>query len=887
MTINGAAASECAINTAFGSRSIYKLAVASGTDVEVVATTSDSSTYTVTAVFSTVGDVAADLVNFSGGQGSDPNQTSIDNSTAPLSVLAGDLLYGNIGAVETGSGTFTGGTFTWPVGWSLSQEIHDPFFTGFGIDTIAYSLEVSGDDEEYVATISVAPQSGWTWNSLQLQIYQFQGSGLDSGALNPALFTDTDTFFSPSVVGPRVLTPSLFSDTDSFFTPTVVRGFVFGDLTGTLQANANSITNPFAATGSVAVSVGDLVVSLLVEQTNLTETGVTDNLGNSYTAQNAGTDAGAVTARLHYSIVTVAGTLTQVRAAATASSDDAVHIAAVFKGPFTAIDANVANITSDITTPFTCPSSGTLVQAAELVIGWGAANQSTTWTATSPNTLALQLANSTTIKGIIGYQTVAATTAVAPVFARSGGSNPTQAILGTLSFKKDLTQPLTAELFSDSDQFYAADVSQGNQSLTAALFSDTDAFFTHIVTPGAVTLTASLFTDTDTFGAATVNSVYALTASLVTDTDTFFQPTVAPGAVTLTPGLFTDTDAFFGPTVTVGAVNLTAALFTDTDAFFSPSVTLTQNLAPSLYSDNDQFFSATITVGAVTLTPSLFTDTDTFHAAVVSSGTSFVAPDPFVDTDTFYQPTIGRGAVGLTASLVVDTDQFYSATITRGGVTLTAGLFTDTDSFGAATLTNLNAVTAPLFSDTDTFFSPTVASVYPLTAPLVTDADQFFTPSITQDQIQPPLYVDTDVFYSPSVAPGNVTIFPQRFVDTDAFPDPLVFHGREGGGTSTSPHRRRDKRLKTGFEPVIRQKPEPKLEPVKPALPPWLPVPTVKPKAPRTPVAEIIDPRLVPTDLLSIEEQAMEALRRGLEQREIDFDEQDAADIADILALLD
>jgi len=40
----------------------------------------------------------------------------------------------------------------------------------------------------------------------------------------------------------------------------------FGALLGTLTGNAISITNPFSATGSVVVSVGDLVVAVIAQQ---------------------------------------------------------------------------------------------------------------------------------------------------------------------------------------------------------------------------------------------------------------------------------------------------------------------------------------------------------------------------------------------------------------------------------------------------------------------------------------------------------------------------------------------------------------------------------------------------------------------------------------------
>src|SRR5687767_1058080 len=121
----------------------------------------------------------------------------------------------------------------------------------------------------------------------------------------------------------------------------------FGDVLGTFSVAANSITNPTDATGTATVAVGDLVYCVLVQQTALTVTAVTDNLGNTYTATNAGNDAGAVTARAFYSRVTVGGSLTTLSAAATASANNVVFIGVAFQGPFIAppIDANPANTT--------------------------------------------------------------------------------------------------------------------------------------------------------------------------------------------------------------------------------------------------------------------------------------------------------------------------------------------------------------------------------------------------------------------------------------------------------------------------------------------------------------------------------------------------------------
>src|SRR5262245_46252546 len=209
----------------------------------------------------------------------------------------------------------------------------------------------------------------------------------------------------------------------------------FGDKKGALTGNGNSQTNPSVISGSVAVAVGDLVFGVAGQQTNLTATTtISDNLGNSYSFQNAGTDAGTPTGRPFWGRITVAGTLTTINVPATASTNDYANRAVVIEGPFQVnpLDANPANITSDVTSPFTCPATGTLGLTPEVIIAWGAKDGNAAWSATSPNTLDGNTANSTNISVVIGYQAVTATTTVSPAFT---GTNPTAAVLGTASFK--------------------------------------------------------------------------------------------------------------------------------------------------------------------------------------------------------------------------------------------------------------------------------------------------------------------------------------------------------------------------------------------------------------------------------------------------------------------
>jgi hypothetical protein len=209
----------------------------------------------------------------------------------------------------------------------------------------------------------------------------------------------------------------------------VVEEVIIGDLRGTFNVTG-AVTNPTNMTGSVPVAIGDLIFVVWDQAAAISSTGVTDNLGNSYTAQNAGTDTGGLTGKTFYSIATVAGTLTQISTAFSSTGSSCSAVAGVFKGPFSAIDANPAN-NSDTTSPFSCPATGTLAQAAELIIAWGAHNGGVT-SATAPNTLAVQ-AVSATFRSVLGYQKVAATTTVTPEFTATVGADTP--VWGTASFK--------------------------------------------------------------------------------------------------------------------------------------------------------------------------------------------------------------------------------------------------------------------------------------------------------------------------------------------------------------------------------------------------------------------------------------------------------------------
>lgn len=216
-----------------------------------------------------------------------------------------------------------------------------------------------------------------------------------------------------------------------------------GDLRGVLTGNGNSVgaSNAFTTGGPITVSVGDLIFVCFGQQTNLTATGVTDNLSNTYTAQNAGTDPGTGTGRAFWARASTAGSLSTVTVAASSSTNDFAGVVAVVAGPVTSspVDKNPANNNNtDNTSPFTCPATGTLAQALEIVMCWmTGSGTSAAWSATAPNLKAGQASNSTNINVVIGYQAVNSTSTISPAFT---GTNPTDSVQGTQSFKIDTTE---------------------------------------------------------------------------------------------------------------------------------------------------------------------------------------------------------------------------------------------------------------------------------------------------------------------------------------------------------------------------------------------------------------------------------------------------------------
>lgn len=235
----------------------------------------------------------------------------------------------------------------------------------------------------------------------------------------------------------------------------------FGDILGALSVSGTSITNPFSATGSVSVSVGDLIFCTLAEQVNLTVTSVTDNLHTptNYTAQNAGSSDGTVNGRSFFIVATVAGTLTSINATCTASGDNASFSAVVISGPFLAtasvVDRNRPNVTGSgaqpLPTPF--PSTTSLNQAGEVVVSWITnLNKIIGPSIASPALLAKDTSDSQSVtEALIACEVTQALTSVTIAFSGGNDTNVNSWVAGTVTFKQKAIANSQTLTFSQSE----------------------------------------------------------------------------------------------------------------------------------------------------------------------------------------------------------------------------------------------------------------------------------------------------------------------------------------------------------------------------------------------------------------------------------------------------
>ena len=289
------------------------------------------------------------------------------------------------------------------------------------------------------------------WASIVVAIRPDTGGGTQT--LTPSLFTDSDTFFAPTVApGAVTLTPSLFTDADTFFAPTVLATY---SLTSALFTDGDSFYAATVSPGVVTLTPGlytdlDTFYAPTVTRGTITLTpGLYTDADTFYSATVA---AGAITLTpslftdtdAFYAATVTAGTVTLTPSLYTDAD--------TFYSPVVDISGQVTLTPSLFTDGDTFYSATVTVGSVTLTPGLYTDTDS------------------------FYSATISATYSIAPA------------------------------LYTDADTFYSATVTVGAVTLASSLFTDPDTFYSPTVSQVAdQTLTASLFLDPDTFYGATVS----------------------------------------------------------------------------------------------------------------------------------------------------------------------------------------------------------------------------------------------------------------------------------------------------------------------------------------------------------------------------------------------
>ena len=202
----------------------------------------------------------------------------------------------------------------------------------------------------------------------------------------------------------------------------------------TKQTSANNTGSAVGTTmtlGPVTVEVGQLMVVAFADRVGGGTPTIADNLdGNAWTLLN-GPATSTVRQTNWFKVATTRGSLTATITFTSSSAKRAGEIGVMTYTDAWSLDKDIAQA-ADSTSPFDCPSTGTLSNANEVVFGFRANATTGTMSATSPDLLmdsAATTGGSSTGSGM-SYRVVAATTAVAPQMTGTAAAGEN----GTASF---------------------------------------------------------------------------------------------------------------------------------------------------------------------------------------------------------------------------------------------------------------------------------------------------------------------------------------------------------------------------------------------------------------------------------------------------------------------
>lgn len=304
--------------------------------------------------------------------------------------------------------------------------------------------------------------------------------------------------------------------------------------------------------------------------------------------------------------------------------------------------------------------------------------------------------------------------------------------------------------------------------------------------PGGARWNNDLFTDglSDPFGSSNVDNKKApvfviflssatinLTVSFVSSDDAFPRPAILSKDSVLSVVDGSD-DFFFLPSISAtDAASVPRDV--DQDIFRTAGISSSYGLHPGLFGSDDTVY-APGTKSIHGLGPSIVADQESFYVDVSSTSKTF-HPLFFSAAETIYSPTIGAAGVVFSAAMGAD-DSFFVPHVVPQGAKVSPPFFSAAETiFTSRAAPGQNNVVSASIPSGDAFFSPTVSpQAVSISPPLFTSGELFFTP------VQKSSYgtaasfvVDQDVVYDPDPSLSN-TLQPRLVTDVDRLSDIIV-----------------------------------------------------------------------------------------------------------------
>jgi hypothetical protein len=246
----------------------------------------------------------------------------------------------------------------------------------------------------------------------------------------------------------------------------------------------------------------------------------------------------------------------------------------------------------------------------------------------------------------------------------------------------------------------AATVTPGAVNLNPSLLSPGNTLFAAAVA-GNVTLAPGQLTNSQTFNSATVTSAYTLSPPKLT-TGSFFNPTVLAN-YTLSPAKQTNSQTFYA--AAVSAANIFTPSLLTTGNLYSPAVSSVYGLAPPKLTNSQTFYSATIFL-TQSLLPGLLTNSQSFKVPTVTPGAVSMTPSLFGAGASIKLPSALSVSTLLPPKLTL-AQVFHTPAITTS-YTLAAGLLSAGGSLKLPTVTSAFILAPPLLTNLNGFPTPVV-----------------------------------------------------------------------------------------------------------------------------------------------------------------------------------